>query len=206
MTRLRWSPLPGSVAGRYAGGRVRQANRSSASTSNSAARPGGRLRRRRHRGRCRGHRHRRLFQRRPDCTAATTACWPQALRRLVAAPYRQGQRQGTVPDDPDALFGPVNNSRQLAQCRWVYRAAAEATPRSRPARKPDHRPWRRLRLEPTVLSGLRQDDEAIQNDIRPGQYRPALHRRGTKPSPGANGVDYGLASVWMETSLVARCG
>jgi hypothetical protein len=72
-----------------------------------------------------------------------------------------------------------------------------ATRRSRPAATAAGRP-RRLLLEPTVVSGLRQDDEDPERDLRPGHHRAALHRRG-RGGRWANGVTTALASsVWTK--------
>ena len=64
-----------------------------------------------------------------------------------------------MPDDEDVLYGPLNNANQLAHVSgMVDRLPDHATPRDRwpPAGR------RGYFYEPTVLSGLQQDDEQIQ--------------------------------------------
>lgn len=131
-----------------------------------------------------------------DCTAATRVmAAPGVHDEFVAALAEQAR--GTVtgpPSNTDALFGPVNNANQLAHVSGFI------------DRLPDH-----ARLEaggsrvgdqgffyaPTVVSALRQDDEAIQNEIFGPVITVQRFSDEAEALRFANGTKYGLASsVW----------
>jgi betaine-aldehyde dehydrogenase len=131
-----------------------------------------------------------------DCTAATRVlAGPGIHDDFVAALAEQatGTRTG-APDDEDVLYGPLNNTNQLGRVTgFVDRLPDHASVDAGGARVGD----RGYFYAPTVVSGLRQDDEAIQEEI----FGPVITvQRFTDEDEAvrwANGVKYGLASsVW----------
>jgi betaine-aldehyde dehydrogenase len=134
-----------------------------------------------------------------DCTAATRVlAAPRIHDDFVAAlsEYARSSAKVGMPDDEDALFGPVNNATQLGRVTGFL------------DRLPDHASvgagGHRVStlgdgffLEPTVVSGLQQDDEAVQDEIFGPVITVQRFDDEAEAVRWANGVDYGLASsVW----------
>jgi betaine-aldehyde dehydrogenase len=131
-----------------------------------------------------------------DCTAATRVlAGPGIAADLTAALGEQaGNRTTGGLDVPDADFGPLNNPNQLARVEgFVERAPSHAE-----VITGGHRVGSRgYFYAPTVVAGLHQDDEMIQDEI----FGPVITiQRFTDEEEAirwANGVKYGLASsVW----------
>jgi betaine-aldehyde dehydrogenase len=131
-----------------------------------------------------------------DCTAATRVlAGPRVYSDFVAALAEQAKATRTgAADDEDVLYGPLNNAGQLDRVAgFVDRLPDHAELSAGGARVGD----RGYFYSPTVVAGLRQTDEAVQNEI----FGPVITvQRFTDEDEAvrwANGVEYGLASsVW----------
>ncbi len=131
-----------------------------------------------------------------DCTAATRVLAAPGIHDdFVAAITEQARNTRTgMPDEADILYGPLNNADQFARVSGMV------------DRLPDHASLQTggqqvgdagYFYEPTVVSGLQQDDEQVQNEI----FGPVITvQRFTDEGEAlrwANGVQYGLSSsVW----------
>ncbi|MBJ9424127.1 gamma-aminobutyraldehyde dehydrogenase [Acinetobacter seifertii] len=133
-----------------------------------------------------------------DCTAATRVIVAEAvhdefLAKLVEA--AKNTRFGD-PDDQDALYGPLNNANQLKNVK-AFIDNLPAYAKVETGGKQADRPG--FYFEPTVISGLKQHDEAIQKEI----FGPVITvQKFTDENDAiekANDVEYGLASsVWTK--------
>ncbi len=131
-----------------------------------------------------------------DCTAATRVLAGPGIHDEFVAALSEQARAAKVgrPADEDALLGPVNNAGQLARISgFLDRLPGHADLTAGGARIPGDGFY----LQPTVVSGLAQDDEIIQNEV----FGPVITvQRFTDEAQAlqwANGVPYGLASsVW----------
>ena len=129
-----------------------------------------------------------------DCTAATRVlAGPGVHEDFVAALTEQAKNTKTgMPDDEDVLYGPVNNANQLAQRHAASSTGCPTTPCCRPADTGVGD--KGYFYAPTVVSGLKQDDEAIQNEIFGPVITVQQFSDEDEALRWANGVQYGLAS------------
>jgi betaine-aldehyde dehydrogenase len=131
-----------------------------------------------------------------DCTAATRVlAAPRIHDDLVDALAEQARSTRTAaPSDPDAAYGPLNNADQLDRVAgFVDRLPEHAKVAAGGHRVGDAGYF----YEPTVVSGLEQDDEMSQVEV----FGPVISVQRFDDEDAAvrwaNGVEYGLASsVW----------
>ncbi|GIG38455.1 aminobutyraldehyde dehydrogenase [Cellulomonas phragmiteti] len=131
-----------------------------------------------------------------DCTAATRVLVHARVHDdLVAALVQAARARRTgMPDDPDVAFGPVNNAGQLERVTgFLDRLPGHAevvAGGGRPA-GPGYF------LEATVVDGLRQTDEAVQEEIFGPVITVQTFTEEAEAVRLANDVRYGLSSsVW----------
>jgi betaine-aldehyde dehydrogenase len=131
-----------------------------------------------------------------DCTAATRVlAAPRIHDDFVAALAEQARGTRTAPpDDADAAYGPLNNSAQLERVgSFVDRLPDHAEVVAGGHRTGD----RGYFYEPTVVSGLRQDDEMSQVEVFGPVISVQRFADEEEALRWANSVEYGLASsVW----------
>jgi betaine-aldehyde dehydrogenase len=133
-----------------------------------------------------------------DCTAATRVlAGPRVHDDFVAALEEQARNTKTgPPDDGEVLYGPLNNANQLERVSgFLDRAPDHAAVVAGGHRQGE----RGYFFEPTVVDGLRQDDEMIQDEVFGPVITVQTFSDEDEAVRWANGVQYGLASsVWTE--------
>jgi betaine-aldehyde dehydrogenase len=133
-----------------------------------------------------------------DCTAATRVLVHHSIHdEFTAALTKAAAATKTgLPDDEDVLFGPLNNANQLAQVTgFIERLPAHAKVETGGHRVGEEGYF----YAPTVVSGLRQDDEIIQNEVFGPVITVQSFTDEEQAVAYANGVDYALASsVWTK--------
>jgi betaine-aldehyde dehydrogenase len=131
-----------------------------------------------------------------DCTAATRVlAGPSIHDEFVGALAEQARGTKTgAPDDDDILYGPLNNANQLARVTgFVDRLPEHAALKVGGTRVGE----RGYFYAPTVVAGLRQDDEIIQDEVFGPVITVQRFADEDEAVRWANGVEYGLASsVW----------
>jgi betaine-aldehyde dehydrogenase len=132
-----------------------------------------------------------------DCTAATRVLAAPGIHDdFVSALAQQAKENAKTggPDDEDVLYGPLNNANQLERVEgFLQRAPDHASVPAGGNRIGD----RGYFHDATVVSGLRQDDEMVQNEIFGPVITVQRFSDEDEAVRWANGVQYGLASsVW----------
>jgi betaine-aldehyde dehydrogenase len=131
-----------------------------------------------------------------DCTAATRVLvGPQVHNDFLDALVEQAR--GTVVGpygQEDANYGPLNNANQMNRVQgFVERAPAHA----RVLTGGERVGQRGYCFAPTVVAGLRQEDEMIQQEVFGPVITVQRFEDEAQALEWANGVEYGLASsVW----------
>jgi betaine-aldehyde dehydrogenase len=131
-----------------------------------------------------------------DCTAATRVLAGAGVYSDFVDALAE-QASNTIigqPDNDEALFGPVNNRSQFERVNgFVSRAPQHASVVAGGSPVGGDGFF----IAPTVVAGLRQDDEMIQNEIFGPVITVQQFSDEGEALEWANGVQYGLASsVW----------
>jgi betaine-aldehyde dehydrogenase len=131
-----------------------------------------------------------------DCTAATRVlAGPGVHDDFVSALAERARGTKTAgPDTDDADYGPLNNPNQLERVSgFVDRLPGHADVVVGGERVGD----RGYFYAPTVVAGLRQDDEIVQNEVFGPVITVQRFTDEDEAAAWANGTQYGLASsVW----------
>ncbi|MBS0876348.1 MULTISPECIES: gamma-aminobutyraldehyde dehydrogenase [unclassified Tatumella] len=133
-----------------------------------------------------------------DCTAATRlivqhSIYPQFLEAVLS---EISQLRYGLPDDTGAFYGALNSKQQLEQVKgFIERLPAHATIEAGgKAADSDG-----FYFEPTLISGLHQQDEAIQHEVFGPVMTIQSFGTADEALSMANDVDFGLAaSVWTK--------
>ncbi|GHB76810.1 gamma-aminobutyraldehyde dehydrogenase [Streptomyces cirratus] len=133
-----------------------------------------------------------------DCTAATRVLVHESIHdEFVAALAKAAADTKTgQPDDEDVLYGPLNNPNQLRQVAgFIERLPAHAK-----VEAGGHQVGEKgYFYAPTVVSGLKQDDEIIQNEVFGPVITVQSFTDEAQALEYANGVEFALASsVWTK--------
>ncbi|MGK2855367.1 MAG: gamma-aminobutyraldehyde dehydrogenase [Microbacteriaceae bacterium] len=139
-----------------------------------------------------------------DCTAATRVLVHASIKdEFVAAlaDYARVNALTGAADDESVLFGPVNSSAQLERVTgFIDRLPGHASLELGGHRQGDVGYFH----EATIVSGLRQDDEIIQNEVFGPVITVQTFTDEAEALAMANGVPFGLASsVWTKDHSTA---
>jgi betaine-aldehyde dehydrogenase len=134
-----------------------------------------------------------------DCTAATRVLVQKGIHDEFVAELKKwvGANVSTgMPSDPNTFYGPVNNANQMDRVMsMIGNLPGHATVEMGGVRQGSSGYF----IEPTVVTGLKQKDDAIQTEIFGPVITVQAFNQEKEAMQMANDVLYGLSSsVWTK--------
>ncbi|MBO3746722.1 gamma-aminobutyraldehyde dehydrogenase [Streptosporangiaceae bacterium NEAU-GS5] len=135
-----------------------------------------------------------LYNAGQDCTAACRVLVHESIHDAFAAALTEAAQNTVTGTGDDAFYGPLNNPTQLERVKgFLDRKPAHATVLTGGHQVGDEGYF----FAPTVVDGLRQDDEMIQTEVFGPVITIQTFNDEADALAKANGVKYGLSgSVW----------
>ncbi|MBW1598208.1 gamma-aminobutyraldehyde dehydrogenase [Streptomyces sp. JJ38] len=131
-----------------------------------------------------------------DCTAATRVLVHDSVHDEFVSALAKAAAEVKTGDlgDEDCFYGPLNNPVHLEKVEgFIERLPAHAKVETGGERVGDKGYF----FAPTVVSGLKQDDEIVQNEVFGPVITVQRFSEDEQAVEWANGVEYALASsVW----------
>ena len=134
-----------------------------------------------------------------DCTASTRLLVQESVHDDFLAKLVEAAKATTygTPEKDDILYGPLNNAKQMERIEGIIDRLPNHAKVATGGKRAEGMSG--FFFEPTVLDGLHQDDEAIQDEI----FGPVITLQTFSTEEEAvrmsNDVEYGLASsVWTK--------
>ncbi|GIH27524.1 gamma-aminobutyraldehyde dehydrogenase [Acrocarpospora phusangensis] len=135
-----------------------------------------------------------LYNAGQDCTAACRVLVHESIHDEFAAALAEAAAATVTGAGEDAFYGPLNNPTQLERVAgFLSRVPAHASVLTGGHQVGDQGYF----YAPTVVDGLRQDDEMVQNEVFGPVITIQTFTDEADALAKANGVRYGLSgSVW----------